>query len=321
MWKQHRPPNDDFILNLSQHFASISNETPGSFPLFLNQNVWLASDYSGGRGASDFFVASLLLIDFDLRDLWDDARRQAREEHLKDNRRLSFKALGDRRRASSLSDFLDAANDLSGILISFGVHKKLKPLFTVPGDLDWAKETLGLRARWKPKTFEHLMRLTTFVTFVCGGLVQDHQDIMWVTDDDDFTGKHDRMVDVTNVLRFLRSINQPSHHGEALFQAVSATPNEKHQMMFEDLCSIPDLAAGALSELWTKVSRDVDLNVSAEPIELDVSEVSEKSRRIYEWHMLRNTRLKRLLCLLTPDPDPSISFRVLTPGPPPVPTS
>ena len=70
MWTLHLLPNHDFLLNLSKHFSELSDAVPHLFPTFFGQTVFLASDYSGGRGVSDFFVASMLLVDFDFLDNW-----------------------------------------------------------------------------------------------------------------------------------------------------------------------------------------------------------------------------------------------------------
>lgn len=314
MWRMHRPPNADFLLNLSTHFSRLADGGPGVFPLFLGNSVYLASDYSGGgKGKGDLFIVSLLLFDFERCGEWDKLRREVRSKHLKDNRRMSFKALGDARRAQALPEFLAAADDLHGILLSFGIHKDLKHVFTKDTDLDYCQREFGLRAKWDRDTFEHMMRIVMLVTFVCGGLVQDTQGILWVTDDDDFTATHKHMLDLTDMLHFYRAVNHRSHVAEALVQKVSAMPNAQHEMLFEDACSIPDLAAGALSQCWTLVGRDYDLNITGEPLAISLANASKKAKRIFEWHAKSKQRLRRLLCLLVPDPDPKIAFRVLTP--------
>jgi hypothetical protein len=316
MWKMHHPPNADFLLNLSRHFSRLADTGPGVFPLFLGDTVHLASDYSsGGKGKGDFFIASLLLFDFAQNGEWDSLRREVRSKYLKDQRRMSFKDLGDARRAQALPEFLSAADGLHGILMSFGIHKDLKYVFTIDKDLEYCQREFRLRAKWERKTFEHMMRIVMLVTFVCGGLVQDTQEILWITDDDDFTGTHERMLDVVDMLHFYRAVNHRSHVAEALVQKVSDTPNARHDMLFEDMCSIPDLAAGALSQCWTLAGRNVDLNISDKPVPVDLSNASQKAKTIFEWHAKTGQRLRRLLCLLVPDPDPKIAFRVLTPGP------
>lgn len=316
MWRCHNPPNTDFLLNLSSHFGSINKTNPAKFPLFIGKEILIASDYSNGQHQGEFFVISVLIIESDIANIWDRDRRVVRNEHLKDKRRLSFKALGDRRKASALPEFLGAANQLNGMLFNFCIHKSLRRgLMTDKGDLEWAKSRLGFRARWKRKTFDHLVSIASFVTFICGGLVADTQDIFWVTDDDDFTGSHIRKVDVANLLRFYRAVNHPSHSGEAIFQAVSAMPNDhtQVQMMYEDLCSIPDLAAGATAECWSTALKNHDLNISTEGIPVDLSAASDKSRRVFQWCSEDHVRMRKLSCLFVPDPDPEIQFRLLTP--------
>jgi hypothetical protein len=156
------------------------------------------------------------------------------------------------------------------------------------------------------------------VTFFSGGLLQDWQDITWITDDDEFTHDFDRREDAARLLRLWRAINQRSHKAEAIFQAVSLTPNR--DMFFEDLCSIPDLVAGATAEFYTYINRTTPLKPDVVPAEITVpNEVSDKAKTIMEWYVKHSLRLKRLVCLITPSPTPEYAYQVLVPTFPPDP--
>jgi hypothetical protein len=313
MWKRHHAPNHDFILNLSREFDRIANADPRQFPTLFGKTVLIVSDYSEGRKESNFYVVSLLIVDFDFSVAWDVRRRGIRSDQLGDSRRMSFKKLSDRRRGATLHAFLDSANEIPGILISFAVHKSLLNLFTARDDLRTTQDVFNLSAKWKLKSLQKLSLIVGFVTFCCGGLMHDDQDVLWVTDDDDFTASHHRMTDVIKVLRFYRMVNARTHTGEALFQKVSDLPNAQHSMLFEDLCSIPDLTAGTFSECISNMCRERELQISSEPVAFHLSGVSQKSKTILKWHEDRERALRRMLCVFTPDPDPAIAFRVLIP--------
>ncbi len=314
MWRIHREPNADFVLNLSRAFNRIERNEPRQFPTLLGKTVLVATDYSGGQNDSSYYVVSLLIADLNYTLTWDGRRRLVRAEQLRDNRRISFKALGDRRRESALGKFLDAANEIPGILISFAVHKTLMNLFTADDNLDTLGRVFQLAARWKLKTLRKLILIVGFVTFCSGGLVHDDQKVFWITDDDDFTGSHKRMKDVVNVLEFYRFANMRTHTGEAHCQALSALPNSQHSMLFEDLCSVPDLVAGTFSECVSSMAQEQELRVSSEPLSFQLAGVSRKSKTIFAWHEEQNHPLRRMLCIVTPDPEPSIAFRVLFPS-------
>jgi len=106
MWKVHRETNHDFILNLSREFDKLAKSQPRQFPTLFGNSILVASDYSGGRKDSSYYVVSVLIVDFDYAVTWDSRRRVIRADQLGDHRRISFKSLGDRRRASAIAQFL-----------------------------------------------------------------------------------------------------------------------------------------------------------------------------------------------------------------------
>lgn len=313
MWKVHKEPNQDFLLNLSKEFAKLEKGDPRQFPSFFGTSVLVASDYSDGRHDSTFYVLSLLITDNDYVDKWDAGRTCVRAAHLADNRRMSYKALSDSRRLQALTPFLDAANHIPGLLVTFGVHKSLLNLFTAKDSLDQLDDVFHFHARWKLKTLHKLTLAAGFVTFCCGGLLQDDHNILWVTDDDDFTSTDKRMRDVTKVLRFFHVANMPGHIGNALFQKVSGLPNPRVGMYFEDMCSISDLVAGAYSDCLSSMAKERELTFSTEPTAFQLENVAEKSKIILGWHEQVNFPLRRLLCVFVPVADPEYAFRVLFP--------
>lgn len=147
MWHQHREPNHEVLRNLSRHFHRLGRTNPACFPLFLGDAVFVATDSSGAHKGSDFDVLSLLYFDDRAFGEWDIRRLALRSRYFVDNRRMSYKHLGDSQRRSALLDFLKAADQLPGLLISAAVDKRLKLLLTEKDDVTEMTREMGLAAR------------------------------------------------------------------------------------------------------------------------------------------------------------------------------
>ena len=92
--------------------------------------VLLASDSSGYEKTSNYIAISFIVIDLFSSKEWETKRRNIRQVFLPNNRRMSFKALNDSYRQNALIPFLEAANCIDGLLISFLLNKKVKGLVT-----------------------------------------------------------------------------------------------------------------------------------------------------------------------------------------------
>ena len=98
---------------------------PGALPnLRSGPTLILTSDYGGQHSRADHETFSFLLADLEYCRPWDAMRRNVRSRFLRDNRRMSYKGMNDRRKRSALPHFLGAAHSIVGLLATVLIEKE-----------------------------------------------------------------------------------------------------------------------------------------------------------------------------------------------------
>ena len=93
------------------------------------KTVFVASDYSGMHKRSRFYVYSILLCDMENCSEWYLRNSLIRQRYLPDGRRMAFKSLNDKKRRKALVPFLENADYIPGICITFAIRKSKGSLF------------------------------------------------------------------------------------------------------------------------------------------------------------------------------------------------
>lgn len=277
--------------------------SPWALPdLHTTSRLLLASDYGGQHTGARGEVYAYLLIDGTDLDTWWHARAHLRSAHGLGQRRMAFKALGDRTRQQVLSAFLAAADQLNGLLFVVRVSKRVGPLFNEDSEVDprLAEEL----ASWSPKTVERLLRICHFGALLLAGLSQPGQDVLWVTDQDDIAanvGRHRTMTDAFGTIA--------SHYLEHSLGhlRVATTASDTGQRDLEDLIGLTDLAAGATGQALDAYD-DVEWPISGLVVPAPV--LPGKTRRLMAWLADDRPRLKRFIVSIEPGQNPEkIRFR------------
>lgn len=162
---------------------------------------------------------------------------------------MSYKNLGDRQRAKMLPPFLAAANNIPGVLTTFIIHRQIKSFFYSDGGDD--DELVIDRNRWKPKTFEKLLRVAHLGSLLIAGLSREMQNILWVTDHDAIASNREKHAEATNAIASVLAGYLPHRLGHI---RVATAQSDDGSLNIEDLLAIPDIAAGAWGEVSTNVS-------------------------------------------------------------------
>jgi len=197
----------------------------------------LASDYSGEHAHPEFRVLAFLLTTFkSVMTDWQPSRQAVRRKHLTDGRRMSFKALNDARRINALPSFLEAASQLRGVLICVGVEKT----HTLPFN-----HLPPLEHNWKPDSLKKLLEICAFGAAIVDGLRSTGQGMHWITDDDAIVATESAKRDA---MKLFGSIAHKYPNEEPRFRLGIASQFDDDRIA-EDLVAIPDLAAGAFSDM------------------------------------------------------------------------
>ncbi len=274
------------------------------FPDFsATDTLFIFSDYSGDHSQSKFFAYSFLISDADSVGVFSHSQKKFWEDNSLGDRIINYKNLKDNIRAKALVPFLKFSNDLNGILFSVIIPKRLQQLFMVtPGS-----KTENILLAWnKAQTKEKLLRLIHFITILLNGLSKPHQNIFWITDNDDIVANDLQLTAGTNLFANLSS--QYLYHDLGHFR-FGRKGNESSAKELSKLCSIPDLASGALTELlnhYSKLNLSLVQNIII-PFPLDVK---RKVLPITYWHSyeLENSKLRKIVINIKEEANSDLIF-------------
>jgi hypothetical protein len=87
-----------------------------------------------------------------------------------------------------------------------------------------------------------MLRVVHIVSFFLAGLSRAHQNVIWITDEDEIAANDNRMRELTNLFGNISSHYLP--HSMGHFRCGTMKSDDGSRQL-EDLASIPDLVAGA----------------------------------------------------------------------------
>lgn len=244
-WRQIKTPLFPWVRTVERILASYK------LPCLSGPTIALMSDYGGEHRKSSYEVISILVLDSENTGQWEYMRREIRLKKLKDSRRMSFKNLGDQRRKQAFEPFLLAANSITGVCASFAIHKEVKFLCTNPKQFGEFIQQFKLEGGWNAKALDHLIRLVHFICLLIAGLSQPNQNVYWISDEGSFFANTPRCQDVTRLASYFTSYYVKHQLGEL---GIGTTQIDEADMRLEDLTAIPDLVAGAVADLATRIA-------------------------------------------------------------------
>jgi hypothetical protein len=246
----------------------------------------MASDYSGAHKAARYEIIAFIIADLSFIWLWDEFRNRVRKAHLADGRRLSYKGLSDRWRARAIIPFLRASNTIPGLLAVFAVSKRCLHLLSEPLPPPGVGEVqLG---NWKAVSFERLSRVGLLGSMILSCMSAPHQNVLWITDQDEIAPNVTKLTEATAVLAHYTSHLCRHPLGYLRF---GTTASDDGTLQLEDLAALPDLGAGAVSDVFSRFKDDFGRSVG--PILTGLpSDLPHKARMLTgwiaeQWHPLR----------------------------------
>jgi len=275
-------------------FRSVLSEVqPQPFP---GPHILVGSDYSGFHSNSDYLVYAFLLVDADGSPEWPRLRKEVRDCYLSDGRRMSFKNMNDGQRRRALVPFLHVADAFSGICCAVVVHKELSLMSSSPNSLNLWRTLHGLEGKWDVSAFEMMARIVHFYCLLVSAVSKPFQNVTWITDQDEIVANDDRLTDV--MMLASRMIGSYMSHTLGEF-AMNSTGVDTGDRGFEDFVAIPDLVAGALSEIVTVWSQEPSWGSRQEGTLLFLPDgLTKKSNLITSWFSCHSSSLKRCAILI-----------------------
>ena len=239
--------------------------------------------------ASLYTTIAVLFVDVVASKTWEIERRLIRERFLRDSRRMSYKSLNDRRRRIALVPFLSATNHIHGVLATFVIRKAIKNIVIKPGSLTQWKECLDLKGSWTEVQFEQMLRVAHFVSMLIGTLGMSGQSIYWISDEDEIMANPARHADVSRIMSGLANLYVKFHPSELGLGTTSIDPGDRIE---EDLSAITDLAAGAIADIVTELSKMSGYGISQHLIPINIV---EKTKHIGNWYSDDSRHLKKII--------------------------
>jgi hypothetical protein len=255
---------------------------------FAGRDLIVTSDYGGEHSSATHRVYAFLISQGVPPD-WFKAMQQIRRTLLTDGRRMSFKRVVDEARMNALVAYLEAADTLKGHLVVVAVDKRIKHLVCPPDEFERFRATFDLKARWNEQGFEDMARKAYFLTICLSIWAAPGMDLEWITDQDQSVANDLRLDDFQRTAARMISLYLQFPMG--VF-AMNTTAIDGPERLYEDLCAIPDLAAGMVSDVSAAILGSGGLPVDGVA---RVESFSEKTEAIASWFWWPYPGVKRTM--------------------------
>ena len=296
-WKYPDRPELGLMDIVSNMIRALDVTDSSSLPdIRRGSTIVVGSDYSGQHATTEYESLAFVMGDIERCRNWMVRRTSIRARSLNDGRRLSYKTLRDKKRQSVLFDFLDAANEIPGILLVILTQKSIESLFKVSGRIESTDPEIASLAHWKPHVVEKLLRIIHFLGLFLAGLSREGQDVLWITDEDEIAANVQKHRELTDAFGMISS-HYLQHNLRHVRVATTASDTGKRDV--EDFVAIADLAAGALCDVMSAYFQEgvlptPNLTLPA-PAKLD-----KKALNLLYWFSDRGQPLKRLVLCIEP---------------------
>lgn len=205
--------------------------------------VLIVSDYSASK-QSPVQTYSYLVVDPRQLGAWTQKCRSIRRVCGLGEQAIDYKSMRGKQRTSALASFLDAADSLHGLLLVVAVKNDVVSLFDRVRPSEWHKE-MPDGAAWKPVVAERLFRVGTFGGSALDACCRLFSDVDWVSDNDEIAANSDQLELASRWLGVVTSVELSKHLGHFRFGTIKSQ-NGQHRLVFRDLISVADLAAGGV---------------------------------------------------------------------------
>ncbi|MDP3759731.1 MAG: hypothetical protein Q8R01_04345 [Ramlibacter sp.] len=258
--------------------------------------IQVHSDYSGDHKGSEYRTIALLYSDVVASTRWIYHRASWRRKHLPDGRRMSFKGLNDRKKQVALVPFLEAAHEISGLLLVVAINRSV----THPCQGELVRTAMATRfmARfaWGAAQFERMVQIAHLVALLGGGLGLHGQDLYWFSDEDELFANERAASDLTQVLGLFTG-NYFQHRPGIL--GLGTTALDEGDRYEEDCAAVADLSAGAIARVLTCLRRDLGRLPASMAYEHAIS-CGMKTDVITDWFADESSRLRKVLVVFEP---------------------
>lgn len=297
-WKRIQDQETGLLYHLSESLAIIDWRYPGLLEPVADGVMIIASDYSGQHKRASNEAYSFLITTDQALHRWLPALEEFRTRWLPDGRRISFKHLKEPLRWRALLPFLNAAETLSGNVLTFLIDRRVGSF--IAGGAEGLRDAFPdcFSPTTKPGTMEKMLRLASFVAMLTAGFRKEDQRSLWVSDHDETLATFERREQFARLAYYLTfGCTRWKNPADLEF---CTTESPYAPTWVEDLAAIPDLIAGASCHL----SHLLPTNVGSERWTRVVSSATVEDRRVHvigDWMAATSGPLRQILLRLDLD--------------------
>ncbi len=202
-------------------------------------NLYIFSDYSGNKD-QQLISYSILILDENSVNSFTSTQKYFWEDYALGSKIIEYKKLNDGARRRALVPFLNLCNNFNGLILTILFHKNTKSIYT-----DEMPENLQEQiAVWKKNYVKQkFLRLRDFILLILNGLGRENQNVLWITDNDEFVANNLQLETANTILRETLYKHLDYMIGEFELKTLDVDSSDN---CFEKLCSLSDLTAGGL---------------------------------------------------------------------------
>lgn len=279
IWNRIDKPYLDFTNKISEMIDRYEKKNTGCLPnLKHSDTIYIFSDYGGSHKDSNYDAYSFLFCDLENSTSFIKETSNMRYNTQLKDRRVTFKNLNDKVRLSIIDRFFEASENIDGLLLTILIDKSIDNFFSSE-ELNAIKEMFPELEKCKDKPFEKTLRIIHLINLVLSGLSGKGQNLYWFTDEDEILCHVQRHITITSLFALVSGLYLEHKMGHF---KLSSTEYSGGYLIFEDLCSLPDLASGGLCELINcnaktmgRLYNNISLSIP--------NALSYKSKRIVNW--------------------------------------
>ncbi len=289
-WKLPTFENNCLPYVLANTIAAAENDhSYGYHVLDAHENIWAISDYSGMDSRSKYKTYAFLICTKEAGEFFLEEIRGDRDQLLKEDRTLSYKALNDGVKRMYLQPICDVGQSIQGHLFVFCVDKRIP--VKVFYDTESHETICKATASWKVPVKNEFVLISLLLQSLVHGLCRAGQNLYWMTDNDNFTHSPKMLAECARVFTHTFVRGWETEFGSFHFGPKANFASDKAYL---DLLALPDIAAGAYADF----SQHFPVEPGVFPSYRDKTRggvLQEKSLAIFKWFMSNvNVPLRRI---------------------------
>jgi len=253
-----------------------------SFP--SKEEILIISDYREKASRNDYWGVSFIITDIDSIQPFIHYSKQIKDKSNIIGQQIKYnKIKAYKRRPEYVNEFLNAADEINGIMFTYIVHPSYKSFFNYSGKINQQDYPI-----FRPNQFQKLELFTHLVGSILSKFVVNVNAIKWITDHDNLINSSTRMK---KTMEYFRSTIE-NYIGSNKFKLHFFDPDRDNEdILLKDLSNIPDLIVGPLTDIYNQYKKS-KIEVTKDGVEFHEG-IKFKAVSYSEWFFANHKNLKK----------------------------